>query len=382
MSSYVVPIKVGIIIFPIIALLFTIPYMIKQYHRFGSIPFLRTFVIYSFILYLLIAWFMVILPLPTIEHVSQMTGPWAQLVPFASLKLIISNTNFNILDVSTYLTTLKNPAVYTVLFNFLLTLPFGVYLKYYFNRKWWEVIILSFMLSLFFEVTQFSCLFGIYPRPYRLFDIDDLIVNTIGGFLGYLITPLIEKFLPSREALDEKAYTNGQKVSYPRRFIATLIDFVFVSFITFSGILKRELLDLPMLMLIFLLYFIISEILFNGRTLGKLIVSIKVVSNDEKKAKIHQILIRYTIKYILYFEFFHATLFYDTLWKLGTIGIIITIVLYIMLAIIYIKTFVGIVTKKNKPFYETLSNTKHISTIKNIIVKEKTNQIDKKDLQL
>ena len=130
MSVYALPIKVGLIIFPIIALLITLPYMIKQYHKFGSIPFMKTFIIYSFVLYLLIAWFMVILPLPKIEEVEKMTGPWTQLVPFAGFKEIIDSTNFNLFDLSTYLSTLKNPAVYTVLFNFLLTLPFGVYLRY------------------------------------------------------------------------------------------------------------------------------------------------------------------------------------------------------------------------------------------------------------
>ena len=136
MSTYAFPIKIGLIVFPIIALLITIPFMIKQYHKYGAIPFMRTFIVYSFILYLLVAWFMVILPLPKIEVVEKMTGPWTQLIPFKGLKDIMDNTNFNILNFSTYITTLKNPIVYTVIFNFFLTLPFGVYLRYYFNRKW------------------------------------------------------------------------------------------------------------------------------------------------------------------------------------------------------------------------------------------------------
>lgn len=375
MSVYVVPIKIGIILFPIIALLITIPYMIKQYHKFGAIPYLRTFIIYSFVLYLLIAWFMVILPLPSIESVSKMTGPWAQLVPFNGIKVILSSTNFNILNFSTYISTLKNPSVYTVLFNFLLTLPFGVYLRYYFNRKWWEVILLSFMLSLFFEVTQFSCLFGIYPRPYRLFDVDDLIVNTTGGFLGYLLTPIISKILPSRKELDEKAYSKGERVTYPRRFIATLIDFIVVCLFSLFGIFKTSLLDLPMVTLLILFYFIICTIVFNGRTLGKLIVGIKVVNYDKKRAKINQILIRYIVKYVLYFEVYHATLYLNTLDKLGAFGNIIMVVLYIMILIVYIKSFINAINKKVPQVYESLSHTMHISTIKN--KKEENDELKK-----
>jgi glycopeptide antibiotics resistance protein len=379
MSVYAVPIKVGIVVFPLIAFLITIPYMIKEYHKFGAIPYLKSFIVYSFALYLLIAWFMVILPLPKIEEVSKMTGPWAQLVPFNGLREIIDSTNFNLFNISTYLSTLKNPAVYTVLFNFVLTLPFGVYLRYYFKRKWWEVIVLSFLLSFFFEVTQFSCLFGIYPRPYRLFDVDDLIVNTTGGFLGYLVTPLFSRFLPSRDELDERAYLKGEKVSLPRKCIASLIDFVIVSVVVFSTILS-DYFDIFILFYIFLIYLIISTTLFKGSTIGKKIVGIRIVNDNDDKANISQILIRYILKFFLFFEIFYVTLVLDNVNKIGSFGILLSIILYLMLLIIYFRTFISLLTKKNRTVYESLSKTKHISTIKHERkeIKE-NNKINKKD---
>ena len=369
MSAYTFPIKMGIIIFPIIALLFTIPYMIKQYHKFGAIPFLRTFIVYSFILYLLTSWFMVILPLPKIETVSKMTGPWMQLVPFNGLVEIIRYTNFNLFDISTYISTLKSPLVYTVLFNFFLTLPFGVYLRYYFNRKWWEVIVISFLLSLFFEVTQLSGLFGIYPRPYRLFDVDDLIVNTLGGFLGFLITPLFEKFLPSRDSLDEKSYEKGKIVSFPRKSVATLIDFVLISIVTFSGILNNDYLDLSIYSLIILLYFMIFTIIFRGRTIGKFIVGIKLVdSRSLKNAKIHQILVRYILIYFMFFEVYYVTFFLNNYNELGIFSNIILLIVYISLVIIYFNSLINYL-KKKPVIYEEISMTKHMSTIRNKKVK-------------
>ncbi len=373
MSSYIVPIKVGIIVFPIIALLITLPYMIKQYHKYGSIPLLRTFVVYSFVLYLLIAWFMVILPLPSIKEVSKYTTPWTQLVPFQGLKDIIATTNFNILDVSTYLPTLKNPCVYTVLFNFVLTIPFGVYLRYYFKRRWWEVFILSFLLSLFFEVTQISGLFGIYPRPYRLFDVDDLIVNTTGGLIGFVITPIICMILPSREELDEKAYNKGQKVSYPRRFIASLLDFILVALFTFSGIFNIKYLDPFILVYLYLLYHIICTLLLGGRTLGKFIVGIKVVGEDGKRANIYQILTRYTVKFMLYFEVFYVTLTFNVTDTFKGFGNYLVLAMYVMLLLIFLKSFIDAV--RRKPLvYESMSHTKHISTIKN-----KYSKVDKEE---
>ena len=239
-------------------------------------------------------------------------------------------------------------------------------LRYYFNRKWWEVLVLSLMLSLFFEITQISGLFGIYPRPYRLFDVDDLIVNTTGGMLGFLVTPLFSKFLPSREDLDSKAYDKGKNVSYPRRFIANLIDFVIVATITFSGILEQDSLDFSILTLVYILYFIICTSIFNGRTIGKFIVGIKLVSDDEKRAMPHQILIRYVTKYILYFEIFYVLFYLDNLQSLGDIGVFITIFLLVTLVFIYFKTIVNAFNKKGPLVYEQFSKTKHISTIKNM----------------
>ena len=371
MSGYVVPIKIGLILFPIIALLITIPYMIKEYHKYGSIIFMRTFVVYSFVLYLLIAWFMVILPLPKIEEVAKMTGPWAQLIPFQGLKDIIDNTSLNILSFTSWKCFLKDPNVYTVLFNFLLTLPFGVFLRYYFKRKWWEVLTLTFMLSFFFEVTQLSCLFGIYPRPYRLFDVDDLIVNTTGGLIGYLFTPIISMILPSRESLDEKSYAKGKNVSYPRRFIAALIDFVIVCLLVFSGLFIRDYLDLSLLTFAYLLYYLLFTIIFNGRTIGKMIVGIRVVSKDEKRARVHQILIRYTIKYFLLFEVYHAVFMLDNISKLGLFGNILAFVILISVIIVYVREFICLITKKSL-IYESISNTKHISTIKTKNKEEKS----------
>lgn len=152
MKTYSVAIEVAILIFPIIAFLITLPYMIRQYRRYGSIPFLRTLIVYSFILYLMTSYFMVILPLPSIKDVSTLSTPWIQLTPFRFVGEMISGTNFVWNDFSTYFDTLKRPVVYINLFNLLLTVPFGVYLRYYFKRKWSEVLLLSFVLSLFLKL--------------------------------------------------------------------------------------------------------------------------------------------------------------------------------------------------------------------------------------
>ena len=78
---------------------------------------------------------------------------------------------------------LKNSALFQIIFNILLTVPFGVYLRYFFKASRKQTVILSLALSLFYELTQLSGLYFIYPRPYRLADVDDVITNTLGAII-------------------------------------------------------------------------------------------------------------------------------------------------------------------------------------------------------
>ena len=59
---------------------------------------------------------------------------------------------------------------------------------------------------------------------------DDLICNTLGGMLGFVMTPVFVFMLPKHERMDEIAYKRGQVVSEFRRAVAWLIDIVVIIF--------------------------------------------------------------------------------------------------------------------------------------------------------
>ncbi|MBO5375574.1 MAG: VanZ family protein [Bacilli bacterium] len=365
MSTYELAIKVSFLIFPIIAFIITIPYMIRQYHKYGSIPMLRTIIVYSFVLYLLVAYLMVILPLPSIKEVSLMTTPWTQLIPFRFINDIIMYSGFDINDFSTYLSALKEPLIYVNIFNFLLTIPFGIYLRYYFNRKWWEVLILSFILSFFFEITQLSGLYGIYPRPYRLFDVDDLIVNTLGGLFGHIITPLFSFILPTRKRLDEISYENGKKVSFARRTVAFFIDCIVINVIAIIFVLLFEIEVISIFYsFIYLIYFVLFSFVFKGRTIGKSIVKLKIIDKNNKNVKLYQLLIKYGMMYIIFYKIYDILKWSINISNINEITSLISVIISILLIFIYLKTVLDILLKKERLFYELLSNTKNISTIK------------------
>ena len=80
MSQYIEPVKSALVLFPFVALVLTLPYMLFQYRRYGAVLLLRTAIVYSFVLYLMCAYFLVILPLPDVETVSGLTSARVQLL--------------------------------------------------------------------------------------------------------------------------------------------------------------------------------------------------------------------------------------------------------------------------------------------------------------
>lgn len=367
MAKYVKIVEFAFFIFPIIALLITVPYMIKQYRKYGSVTALKSIIIYSFVLYMMTAYFMVIMPLPHRSEVAQMTQPFKQLHPFATISAMFNSSSIIVNDFSTYFKTLKNPAVYTLIFNFVLTFPFGIYLRYYFKKKWWQVLIYTFLLSLFYELTQLSGLYGIYPRPYRLFDVDDLIVNTIGGMLGFLFCPLFTFFLPKRDTLDERAYYKGiHSVTFSRRLLALLIDGIVISCFYFCFIYLLKFKDIKGNIIVFKYFFMILYILAiyisNGYTFGKMIVNIKVIDNNKKHISFKKVFIRYFSLVFIMFSIQDIMLFrLIPMIENKDIKLLIFIIDAFLYVVLLCKLFVDIISKKRHFFYEKWSKTENIN---------------------
>ena len=293
MENFRIAIETAILIFPVLALVFTIFYILFEYHKYGSINYLKTIIIYSFIMYL----FLVILPLPSKEFARIITRPTYNLQPFNFIHEIINNTSLQINDFSTYFPTLKNSVVYEAIFNVFLTIPFGVYLHYYFKCNFRKTIFYTFCLTLFFEVTQVTGLYFIYPKAYRIFDVDDLILNTLGGFIGYFVAFIFIKILPSKETIEKNSYIKGMNVSIFRRFVSLIIDIFIVGLLTFLlGYLVYQT-YLPKLILIIplLLYYTLATI--SKKTVGMAFLKLKFDDEDSR----FKILSYY---YIFLFEFF------------------------------------------------------------------------------
>ena len=78
--------------------------------------------------------------------------------------------------------------------NALMFLPFGFFLPVLWSkyRRWYRTILAGFLTSLTIELLQMFY--------YRATDVDDLIMNTLGAFLGYLIALVCFRKKWEREA--------------------------------------------------------------------------------------------------------------------------------------------------------------------------------------
>ena len=382
LSEYTLPIKFACLVFPVLAAFFTIPYAVYHYRKYGSLLVLRVVIVYSFILYMTCAYFLTMLPLPPIAEVARYTSPTMDLVPFHAWTNFWENTSLVLSDPSTYLGAMKEQCFYEPFFNILLLVPLGVYLRYYFRRSWWQAILIGFLVSLSFELIQLSALFGIYPRPYRLFQVDDLINNTFGALVGFWITPVFSFCLPSRDRLDEVSYKRGRTVTYMRRGFAFLFDWAILTGVlhlagrvfgspTLSDMLamdgKRS---VVLYIIVIVLYFILLPWLTRGRTIGKFLVGIRLMSENKRPPKLFQYILRYGLQYLLVIPApFIAMKVYELLplytGTAHTILMVIALAFGLVFAVFIVQLLISVFTRETQIFYESLSHTINVSTVRN-----------------
>lgn len=357
LQSYLFPIKYAFFAFPIAAFLFTLPFLIVQYRKYGYINKFRGFILYLFLLYFMNAYFLVILPFPASRDNLPMASGGLQLVPFNFINDILKETSIVINNPATYLHLLKERAVLQVLFNILLTVPFGMVLRYYYRLGWLRCIVFTFLLSLFFELTQLTGLYGIYRHPYRVFDVDDLLMNTLGGIIGVLLADWTSSLLPKVDRLDAHVDPAAKRVTYVRRGVAYLMDFCLWS-------LLQILLDAFRLPFSFLLssgiYFMLIPYLTGGFTFGKWVVRIRLTRmGTNSKISLPSLIVRYGILYWLIFGMNQITSNIDEYISQPVSAFVILMIFAVNVAF-FIHVVIYAIRREPQLFYEKISNTKHV----------------------
>jgi glycopeptide antibiotics resistance protein len=358
MDTYLYPIKIAIITFPLFAFIFTLPFAIFQYKKYGYINKFRIFILFSFLLFLIVAFYLVILPLPVsrdIKSTMKSNAAYYNLVPFSFVADLMREAQLDLRVPATYQNLLSERSFLQAAFNLIMLMPFGIFLRYYFKCTLKKTLLLTFLLSLFFEVTQLTGLYGLYNAPYRLFDVDDLILNTLGGALGYLFAPLFTFFLPKPSSLDDDVNLEAMRVTLFRRTLALAIDWVAL------GLFARLYDNLLIEAAVYFTYFILIVTATNGRTLGKWLTSTKVKGHGEKLT-FKEAFIRYGL---LYFGFFGLVRVLEraidvlialedpnSVWMA-----VFAVVIFAVINIMFLVHLILNSMKKDRFYYEKISHT-------------------------
>jgi glycopeptide antibiotics resistance protein/uncharacterized RDD family membrane protein YckC len=118
---------------------------------------------------------------------------------------------------------LGDPAVLQVLFNVALFVPFGALVRHLGRRPVALTVVAGFVVSLAIELTQLTGDWFVYPCPYRLFDVDDLLANTAGALLGALSAPVL-RLVPGQPTAPDPGL--ARPVTTGRRLLGVACDLV------------------------------------------------------------------------------------------------------------------------------------------------------------
>ena len=220
MASYWETARTGFLAFVGIGLLVLVPLVLLHYFRFGRVEPRRALVLYGLLGYGLVALALIFLPFPSDPAQVCRGEQMLSTVPFQWVTDMTSNMAAT--GRSGIPAMVTSQAFLQQLFNVALFVPLGVVLRKAYGRGPFAVVAIGLGISLAVEVVQYTGNLGFYPCPYRIADVDDLMSNTFGALLGWMIAPAAV-LVPRLPASDDSTAPIGT-VTVPRKLLGLVVD--------------------------------------------------------------------------------------------------------------------------------------------------------------
>ena len=204
---------IALVLGTILAVVLLIPTAAVQYRLDGRLGPLDITILVTSAVYALAIWTYTLLPMPE-DHTFACKG--SQLRVLGSLGLI------HVPEHGGPLALLREPAFMQIVLNVLLFVPLGYFLRVILHRGVVVATVAGFGLSLLVELTQKTGVWHLYSCAYRLFDVDDLIVNTLGATVGSLLSILVVRRRSGKVVLPTT-------ISFGRRLVGFACDVLFIA---------------------------------------------------------------------------------------------------------------------------------------------------------
>ena len=191
-----------------------VPFVAISYRRRGGLGLGRFALWASALVYLMAIWTYTLLPLPDPDALT-----------CAGVNLELFAVVGELRDAGVQAATLlSDPIALQVLLNVLLFIPLGVFLRVLGGRGILVAALIGLGLSAFIELTQLTGVWGLYPCAYRVFDVDDLLANTLGAVLGSVLSLAVPRAYRGMARASDA--DRPRAVTRSRRLLAMACDLV------------------------------------------------------------------------------------------------------------------------------------------------------------
>ena len=197
----------------VVAVLLLVPIAAFEYRRDGRLGPGDLAILLSGAIYGLALWTYTLLPMPKADH-YRCQGK--QTTPFGTVRRISFHDRHGVVWL------LHDPAFLQVALNVLLFVPLGFYVRKLLGRGVVVATLLGLGISLLIETTQGTGDWNLYGCAYRKFDVDDLMVNTLGALAGSLLAALVVRRRTGAIVLPTH-------ITYGRRLVGMVSDVLFVA---------------------------------------------------------------------------------------------------------------------------------------------------------
>lgn len=299
MSIRILPAVVaGILASGAAALLF-VPFVAREYRKHGEFRTGAVVLRFGALLYALGLIAYVLLPLPPVA--PGFCAAWAHLEPqWRPLAELRGLRRPGDLGELTELLALE--PVQQFGYNIALFLPFGLLVRLLSGRGTIATVALGWCTSLGVELTQLTAIWGLYPCPYRLFDVDDLIANTTGAALGAVLAP-VGRWIAGTGTTPANALL-PRPMTARRRLLGMLCDLLLLWWLGLAAMraveiiigsepeMWRESIALwfgPSVMLL------LATLLSGGTSLGQRAVQLRVVTSSGRPSTAPRTLLRWAV---------------------------------------------------------------------------------------
>ncbi|NLF05627.1 MAG: VanZ family protein, partial [Actinomycetales bacterium] len=199
----------------VLSVVLFIPFVAHSYRRWGRFSAVRGLAWSAALAYFWAIWTYTLLPLPDPEALA--CAPRN-----TTFGAFLDDLRAAVAGASGRRELLLDPAVLQVGLNVLLFVPLGFFLRFLGGRGVVAAVLVGFALSGFVEVTQLTGVWGLYPCAYRVFDVDDLVLNTAGALIGSILAFVVPRRHRGRA---HRALADvPTPVTRPRRLLGMVCD--------------------------------------------------------------------------------------------------------------------------------------------------------------